>query len=547
MAALLYESTEVDVGALPQSVQDYINSMVTKFAAIEKEKNGLLQRNSELVVILSNSQEERKVLEATVKKLRHELFQKEQENATLLAAATKDSLPSLMTAGHSELSTPGTVNSKDDVYYEEPKNDNPYLSPMKRGSATYVAATAEDIIAGNVIDDFDENTGDEEYPIPIKISSKLSSQQHSSNATDDQNGFPAEVNSIDQNQLLLQVNYLLQQLFEKLLVLTGTTERVLGKAEFDLLGAVCGLEDVKQFRADLVDTSRSIDKHGTSKASTVNAYFSSRGLTLSEFVSAFTSPLMPVPGSTSVPSQVWKAVNATEMGVLLKNDKRRELFETELGRWNKALELYGESDGEYDDEDELDNESIDSDPECGERNGEATDEEYEPWDLGPELELGGVGDMRARFEILGKKRHGEDDLGGGRAGVVRKCKEITSISVQDAESHEGISKLDTSEKCITEKSRILACKIISKKQQSREETKREIDIMRRLSAAASHGFGILKLVEVFEAPERLFVISELCKGGEVYDEIIVRANMEPPVSNIEPFDRRDSFHGHIRT
>ena len=81
MAALLYESTEVDVGALPRSVQDYINSMVTNFAAIEKEKNGLLQRNSELVVILSNSQEERKVLEATVKKLRHELFQKKSPRA----------------------------------------------------------------------------------------------------------------------------------------------------------------------------------------------------------------------------------------------------------------------------------------------------------------------------------------------------------------------------------------------------------------------------------------------------------------------------------
>ena len=74
--------------------------------------------------------------------------------------------------------------------------------------------------------------------------------------------------------------------------------------------------------------------------------------------------------------------------------------------------------------------------------------------------------------------------------------------------------------------------------------------MRRLAGVTGHSSGggsgggggapssssslanVVQLVDVFEAPEKLFLISELCEGGELYDLIFERANMKPKVSEI---------------
>ena len=72
-----------------------------------------------------------------------------------------------------------------------------------------------------------------------------------------------------------------------------------------------------------------------------------------------------------------------------------------------------------------------------------------------------------RYELLGRKQ-GEADLGEGRAGVVRKCIERQAPS-QGGEGGDGDKEL-----------LVRACKCISKKQQSEEETDRELAIMRKL-------------------------------------------------------------------
>jgi len=78
---------------------------------------------------------------------------------------------------------------------------------------------------------------------------------------------------------------------------------------------------------------------------------------------------------------------------------------------------------------------------------------------------------------------------------------------------------------------VFACKCISKKQQSLEETERELAIMRKLSSPGSASIAgmVSQLVDVFESPERLFVVTELCAGGELYDLVIERAEAEPSV------------------
>jgi hypothetical protein len=80
---------------------------------------------------------------------------------------------------------------------------------------------------------------------------------------------------------------------------------------------LAGLEDAKKLRNDLLSAAGC-------------APFS--GLSSRNFARAFVSKHLPVPGSASVPSAVWRAVKATEMGALLADVKKRELLETELDR-----------------------------------------------------------------------------------------------------------------------------------------------------------------------------------------------------------------------
>ena len=130
--------------------------------------------------------------------------------------------------------------------------------------------------------------------------------------------------------------------------------------------------------------------------------------------------------------------------------------------------------------------------------------------------------MAGRFEVLGKREH---ILGDGASGIVRLCRELV-LTTDGSRGAAGS----------TSSGRLLACKVICKKRQSRGDTAREISIMRRLSGISSRSSGttsplvnVARLVDVFEAPEQLFVISELCEGGEVYQHIINRGQMEPKV------------------
>jgi serine/threonine protein kinase len=125
------------------------------------------------------------------------------------------------------------------------------------------------------------------------------------------------------------------------------------------------------------------------------------------------------------------------------------------------------------------------------------------WDLDQSYGAGSVEEMRVKYELRGPKQ-GEEDLGEGRAGVVRKC--ILKAS----------SDVETGSDAVV----VRACKCISKKQQTLEETQRELDIMKKLVGKAN----VSQLLDVFEAPDRLFLISELCEGGELYSQVIERAN-----------------------
>ena len=75
-----------------------------------------------------------------------------------------------------------------------------------------------------------------------------------------------------------------------------------------------------------------------------------------------------------------------------------------------------------------------------------------------------------RYELLGRKQ-GEEDLGEGRAGVVRKCVERQELPKEEEQQGEEAEQ---------QLPLVRACKCISKKQQSEEETDRELAIMRKL-------------------------------------------------------------------
>jgi len=65
---------------------------------------------------------------------------------------------------------------------------------------------------------------------------------------------------------------------------------------------------------------------------------------------------------------------------------------------------------------------------------------------------------------------------------------------------------------------VRAVKIIRKESMSPEEEqsfKYEINILKKLDHP-----NIIKLYEIFEDSSRYYLITELCKGGELFDEII---------------------------
>lgn len=65
-----------------------------------------------------------------------------------------------------------------------------------------------------------------------------------------------------------------------------------------------------------------------------------------------------------------------------------------------------------------------------------------------------------------------------------------------------------------------AVKLIKKESMSSEEEqsfKHEISILKKLDHP-----NILKLYEVFEDEKRYYLVTELCKGGELFDEIVTK-------------------------
>jgi calcium-dependent protein kinase len=76
-------------------------------------------------------------------------------------------------------------------------------------------------------------------------------------------------------------------------------------------------------------------------------------------------------------------------------------------------------------------------------------------------------------------------------------------------------------KCLNRDTKVTrAVKLIKKESMSSEEEqsfKHEINILKKLDHP-----NILKLYEVFEDEKRYYLVTELCKGGELFDEIVTK-------------------------
>ena len=76
-------------------------------------------------------------------------------------------------------------------------------------------------------------------------------------------------------------------------------------------------------------------------------------------------------------------------------------------------------------------------------------------------------------------------------------------------------------KCMSRSSKLVrAVKIIKKETMTPEEVKNfqhEISILKMLDHP-----NILKLYEIFDEPKRYSLVTELCKGGELFNEIVTK-------------------------
>ena len=59
-----------------------------------------------------------------------------------------------------------------------------------------------------------------------------------------------------------------------------------------------------------------------------------------------------------------------------------------------------------------------------------------------------------------------------------------------------------------------------------DSIKREVEVLRRLEGS----LNIIRMVDVFEDDENVYIVQELCKGGELYDRIGERHYSERTVS-----------------
>ena len=74
-------------------------------------------------------------------------------------------------------------------------------------------------------------------------------------------------------------------------------------------------------------------------------------------------------------------------------------------------------------------------------------------------------------------------------------------------------------KCVNRKTKVIrAVKLVRKDSMTKDEMEsfqKEIAILKQLDHP-----NILKLYEVFQDEKRYYLVTELCKGGELFDEII---------------------------
>jgi len=141
-----------------------------------------------------------------------------------------------------------------------------------------------------------------------------------------------------------------------------------------------GLESPKKLRADLLSAA------GCAPLT---------GLSAPNFVRGFTNKSFPTPGTGSVPTVVWGAIAATTMGKVLAEPPKRELLETELSRWAKAIGKFVDGDGEVAEGSGGGGGGGDDDNDFGDEDDE-DDEDYEPWELGPEHGAETVEAMKAK-------------------------------------------------------------------------------------------------------------------------------------------------------
>jgi calcium-dependent protein kinase len=101
-------------------------------------------------------------------------------------------------------------------------------------------------------------------------------------------------------------------------------------------------------------------------------------------------------------------------------------------------------------------------------------------------------------DILHKYRFGKE-LGRGEFGITRKC-----FDLQTGEA--------------------LACKTIPKSKLRTEidleDVRREVDIMRHLPKHPN----IVRFKEAYEDKEAVYLVMELCQGGELFDRIVARGH-----------------------
>mgnify|MGYP000011510865 CR=1 FL=1 len=90
-------------------------------------------------------------------------------------------------------------------------------------------------------------------------------------------------------------------------------------------------------------------------------------------------------------------------------------------------------------------------------------------------------------------------MGSGTYGEVRKCKNAKSNVVR-------------------------AVKILRKEKLDEFEVQRfthEIEILKRLDHP-----NVIKLYEMYEDEKRYYLVTELCTGGELFDEVTIRGQFE---------------------